>query len=157
MRASIKHYNPYKQMLTRVVWKKNVEGFITSCSTCQQSKYVPRAPLGLLKSIPPPNTVWEDVQWTSSPNLIILQHHRLPSFSLAMNCKLHSSKSITSSNEQSDRSGKPMPSIVFTCFCAFQTKELGNYLHCIEWIYNTSTHRTTGLTPFEVVYGRQPP
>lgn len=34
-----------------------VEDFVTSCNTCQQSKYITRAPLGLLQSIPPPTTV----------------------------------------------------------------------------------------------------
>jgi len=33
----------------------------------------------------------------------------------------------------------------------------GRYLMWADWSYNTSCHSTTGMTPFEVMYGRKPP
>jgi len=33
----------------------------------------------------------------------------------------------------------------------------GRYLLWVEWSYNTSCHSTTGLTPFEITFGRKPP
>lgn len=31
------------------------------------------------------------------------------------------------------------------------------YLHWAEWSYNTSIHTSTGLTPYQVIYGKPPP
>ncbi|MCI20349.1 retrotransposon protein, partial [Trifolium medium] len=36
-------------------------------------------------------------------------------------------------------------------------KEWGKYLHWAEWHYNTSVHIATGITPFQLVYGKPPP
>nr|KYP66317.1 Retrotransposable element Tf2 [Cajanus cajan] len=33
----------------------------------------------------------------------------------------------------------------------------GKYLHWAEWHYNSAKHTTTGITPYEVVYGQPPP
>ena len=33
----------------------------------------------------------------------------------------------------------------------------GQFLLWAEWSYNTSCHSSTGITPFEVIYGRKPP
>jgi hypothetical protein len=43
------------------------------------------------------------------------------------------------------------------CFVHNKPKQWGSYLHWAEWSYNTATHTATGLTPFQVVYGRTPP
>lgn len=43
------------------------------------------------------------------------------------------------------------------CFIADQPKTWLQWLHWTEFWYNTTYHETTGVTPFEVVYGRKPP
>jgi hypothetical protein len=43
------------------------------------------------------------------------------------------------------------------CFVHNEPKKWGDYLHWAEWHYNTSVHTSTGMTPFEVVYGKPPP
>jgi hypothetical protein len=43
------------------------------------------------------------------------------------------------------------------CFAHDKPTQWGQYLHWAEWHYNTAIHTTTGLTPFQVVYGRPPP
>lgn len=39
---------------------KDVKDFVSKCLSCQQTKYIPRLPLGLLQPIPPPSGIWED-------------------------------------------------------------------------------------------------
>jgi hypothetical protein len=43
------------------------------------------------------------------------------------------------------------------CFAHDKPTLWGQYLHWAEWHYNTAIHTSTGLTPFQVVYGRNPP
>lgn len=43
------------------------------------------------------------------------------------------------------------------CFVHEQPKLWGNFLHRVEWHYNTATHSSSGLTPFQIVYGKPPP
>jgi hypothetical protein len=43
------------------------------------------------------------------------------------------------------------------CFVHEKPKQWGQILHWAEWHYNTSVYSSTGLTPFQVVYGRPSP
>lgn len=43
------------------------------------------------------------------------------------------------------------------CSIADRPRTWLQWLHWAEYWYNTSYHETTGVTPFEVVYGRKPP
>lgn len=40
---------------------KDVASFVAQCKTCQQIKYIPSSPAGLLQAIQPPTQVWEDL------------------------------------------------------------------------------------------------
>lgn len=43
------------------------------------------------------------------------------------------------------------------CFTGDRPKDWMHWLSLAEWAYNTSTHTSTKLSPFEVVYGHPPP
>ncbi|KAL0535737.1 hypothetical protein IC582_030078 [Cucumis melo] len=43
------------------------------------------------------------------------------------------------------------------CFCNEKPKEWSKWLPWTEYWYNTTFQRSIGMTPFQVVYGRQPP
>ncbi|MCH81120.1 transposon Tf2-1 polyprotein [Trifolium medium] len=43
------------------------------------------------------------------------------------------------------------------CFVQDKPKQWGQFLHWAEWHYNTAIHTSTGLLPYQVVYGRAPP
>lgn len=40
---------------------KDIKDFVSNCLTCQQTKYVPQSPLGLLQPTPPSSGIWEDI------------------------------------------------------------------------------------------------
>ncbi|GAU31589.1 hypothetical protein TSUD_54120 [Trifolium subterraneum] len=43
------------------------------------------------------------------------------------------------------------------CFVHDKRKLWSQFLHWAEWHYNTTLHTSTGLSPYQVVYGRAPP
>lgn len=43
------------------------------------------------------------------------------------------------------------------CFASSRPRVWSQYLHWAEYWYNTSFHTPTKLTPFQIVYGREPP
>lgn len=43
------------------------------------------------------------------------------------------------------------------CFAHEQPKTWSKYLCWAEYSYNTSFHTSAGVTPFKIVYGRDPP
>ncbi|MCH91593.1 Ty3/gypsy retrotransposon protein, partial [Trifolium medium] len=43
------------------------------------------------------------------------------------------------------------------CFVHDKPTQWGQFLHWDEWHYNTAIHTSTGLSPFQIVYGRPPP
>lgn len=43
------------------------------------------------------------------------------------------------------------------CFSSDTPRQWNRWLAWAEYCYNTSTHSASGMTPFEVVYGRPPP
>jgi hypothetical protein len=45
----------------------------------------------------------------------------------------------------------------FSCFASEIQNQWAQWLPLDEWWYNTSYHTTTHMTPFEVVYGKNPP
>ena len=50
-----------------------------------------------------------------------------------------------------------MLGIVFALFCVDQPRSWSLWVPWAEFWYNTTFHESTGVSPFEVVYGRKPP
>jgi len=66
----------------------------------------------------------------------------------------------TSYHPQSDGQTEVMNRVVeqyLRCFIHVQPSTWHQYLALAEWSYNTSLHSSSGLTPFEIVYGKPPP
>jgi hypothetical protein len=47
--------------------------------------------------------------------------------------------------------------IYLRCFASERKNQWAQWLPLVEWWYTTSYHTTTRMTPFEVVYGKNPP
>jgi hypothetical protein len=43
------------------------------------------------------------------------------------------------------------------CFASERKHQWAQWLPLVEWWYNTSYHTTTCITPFEAIYGKNPP
>lgn len=41
--------------------KKQFEDFVTLCTICQRTKYLPRTPSACYSLVPTPSTIWEDI------------------------------------------------------------------------------------------------
>ncbi|MCI12394.1 retrotransposon protein, partial [Trifolium medium] len=43
------------------------------------------------------------------------------------------------------------------CFVHENPKQWGKFIHWAEWHYNTAIHTSTGVSPYQVVFGKPPP
>ncbi|KAH9671915.1 hypothetical protein KPL70_017529 [Citrus sinensis] len=146
-----------KKTLERVrrafYWKKmrrEVCKFVAECDTCQRNKAETIASPGLLQPLPIPELIWSDI----SMDFI----EGLP--------KSHGKKVImvvvdsTSYHLQTDGQTEIVNKCLeqyLRCMTGDKPKEWSKWLPLAEWWYNTSFHFSSKITPFEVVYGREPP
>lgn len=56
-----KTFNHLKQNFYWDGMHQDVLKHVSTCKTCQETKYLPSVPFGLLQPIPPPSAIWEDI------------------------------------------------------------------------------------------------
>lgn len=54
-------FNKFNQNIFWQGMQQDVATYVSSRKTCQQKKYLPAAPFGLVQPIPPPTAIWEDI------------------------------------------------------------------------------------------------
>ncbi|KAL8115725.1 hypothetical protein AgCh_022282 [Apium graveolens] len=155
------------------IWK-DVATFVQQCEVCQRQKVSQQALAGLLQPLPIPARIWEDISLDfieglpnsqrlhGFPGSIISDRDRifLNSFWKEL-FRLHNTeiKRSTSYHPQTDGQTEIVNKMLETylrCFVGGQPKSWSKWLHWAEFSYNTSSHMSTKLTPFKVVYGRDP-
>jgi hypothetical protein len=67
---------------------------------------------------------------------------------------------ITTYHPQTDGQNEVVKKCLETylsCFASARKNQWAQWLPLVEWWYNTSYHTATRMTPFEAVYGKNPP
>ncbi|CAJ2667925.1 unnamed protein product [Trifolium pratense] len=143
----------YRRLADNLYWigmQRQLRDFVRSCDTCQRQKYTATSPGGLIQPLPIPNGVWEDLSLdfisglpkSKSYEAILVVVDRLSKYSHFILLKHpYSAKTIAE---------------VFVNEIVRTTKDLG----CVDSMGRILVQHHVpcmGKTPFEVVYGRQPP
>ncbi|WVY92398.1 hypothetical protein V8G54_031486 [Vigna mungo] len=160
---------------------KFIKNYVQNCLVCQQAKTATTAPAGLLHPLPIPNLVWEDVAMdfiTGLPpshgyTVIMVVVDRLSKYAhfaglradysskvvadsfMTTVVKLHGTPKIIVSDQ--DKLVNKFLEMYLRCFTFDSPKEWYKLLPWAEYWYNTAYHTSIGMTPFRVVYGREPP
>ncbi|KAA0052082.1 ty3-gypsy retrotransposon protein [Cucumis melo var. makuwa] len=131
----------YKRVAGELYWdgmKADIKKHCEECLTCQRSKSLALSPSGLLVPLEIPQSIWSDISMDFVEGL--------PKFSgfeviLVVVDRL-----------------KVQPIILNrTAKLRLSTKEWVKWLPRAEYWYNTTFQWAIGMTPFQFVYGRQPP
>nr|GEV63184.1 Ty3/gypsy retrotransposon protein [Tanacetum cinerariifolium]GEV63232.1 Ty3/gypsy retrotransposon protein [Tanacetum cinerariifolium] len=161
--------------------RRDIHDYIRSCQICQRAKTSQLHPAGLLSPIPIPNQVWEDVAMdfmTGLPNsrgyTTIVKLHGIPRSIVSDRDKIFTSSfwshifklqgtSLNMSSAyhlQSDGQSEVLNKcleLYLRCFVSDNPKAWIEFLPWAEFWYNTAFQTSIGVTPFKVVYGRDPP
>ncbi|XP_019236013.1 PREDICTED: uncharacterized protein LOC109216327 [Nicotiana attenuata] len=167
--------------------RHDVKTFISSCPTCQQMKDVHHHPAGLLQSLSIPKQVFEEITMDfitflppsrGKTTILTVVHrlskyahfiplpatvsaitvaeafqelHRLQGTTLAMSTTYH-----PQTDGQSEALNKDVEQYLL-CYVADSPKYWVGMLPWAEYWYNTSFQTSAGMTPFQALYGRDPP
>ncbi|GKB51033.1 ty3-gypsy retrotransposon protein [Tanacetum coccineum] len=177
----------YARIATYFFWpgmRRDIHDYIRSCQICQRAKTSQLHPAGLLSPLPIPNQVWEDVAMdfiTCLPNSLatlfvqtIVKLHGIPRSIVSDRDKIFTSSfwshifklqgtSLNMSSAyhpQSDGQSEVLNKCLelYLRFFVFDNpKAWIDFLPWAEFWYNTAFQTSIGVTPFKVVYGRDPP
>ncbi|KAA0043665.1 Transposon Ty3-G Gag-Pol polyprotein [Cucumis melo var. makuwa] len=151
----------YKRVAGELYWdgmNADIKKHCEECLTCQRSKSLALSLAGLLVLLEIPQSIWSDISMdfveglskSSGFEVILVVVDKLST-------KLNKS---TVYHPQSDGQTEVVNRGVETylqCFCNEKPKEWVKWLPWAEYWYNTTFQRSIGMTPFQIVYGRQPP
>ncbi|KAD5961741.1 hypothetical protein E3N88_13214 [Mikania micrantha] len=155
----------WKRVASQFYWphlKKDVRVFVQQCLACQRQKYETLSPAGLLQPLPIPQQVWEDISLdfiTGLPNsnrldtimVVVDRLSKLSQTTLKMSTSYH-----PQTDGQTEVVNRCLEAYL-RCFAQEQPTKWSQFLSWAEFSYNTGYHTSTGMTPFLVVYGREPP
>ncbi|RVW68732.1 Transposon Tf2-2 polyprotein [Vitis vinifera] len=129
----------FKRLAQQFYWPsmyKNIQDYIQQCATCQKTKSETLTPAGLLQPLPIPCLVWDDI-------------------SLDFIDGLPSSQGKDSIMVVVDRL-RVFYHVGYSVEAKFSLPSSDGWTNGEYW-YNTTYHCSTGMTPFQALYGRLPP
>ncbi|KAD2393285.1 hypothetical protein E3N88_40262 [Mikania micrantha] len=129
-----------KKISSHFYWPKlaaDVRLFVQNCQVCQRNKYETLSPAWLLQPLPIPEQIWEDLSMDFIVGLP--PSNRMDTIPVVIDRLSKYAHFLPLSHPFTAKT-------VATIFC----KE-------IEYSYNTGFHSATRSTPFNVVFGRDPP
>ncbi|XP_010262237.1 PREDICTED: uncharacterized protein LOC104600803 [Nelumbo nucifera] len=124
--------------------KAAMRDFIQNCSMCQQQKWENLHPAGLLQPLSLPTQIWADI---SMDFIEGLPKGTTLAFSSAYHPQTDGQTEVVNRTIE----------MYLRCFVGDQPRRWVEYLPWAEYCYSTSYHSSLGMTPFRVVYGRDPP
>ncbi|WVZ14637.1 hypothetical protein V8G54_012203 [Vigna mungo] len=154
------------------------------CTVCQQAKTSTTLPAGLLQPLPNPHQIWEDITMEFivglppsegftvifvivdrlskyahfAPLKFDLNNKKVVEVFLSTVVKLHGfPNSIVSDRTRSSLVVNKCLEMYLRCFTYETPKAWLKFLPWAEYWCNTSYHHNTQMTPFRIVYGRDPP
>ena len=88
---------------------------------------------------------------------VFLSHFWCELFGLAGTKLRQSSAYHSQTDGQTEVVNRRSVEAYLRCFCSERPKEWIDWLHWVQYWYNTTSHCSIGITPFQAVYGRLPP
>ncbi|GJV00617.1 ty3-gypsy retrotransposon protein [Tanacetum coccineum] len=176
------HYGALKTQRRKakeVYWvgmKKDIEKLVAECDICQWQKYSTMAPNGLLQPLNLPTRVWAEITMDFIDGLpksegctvilvvvdrlvnrdrVFLSHFWRELFKL-QGTNLKRSSYHPQTDGQSEVVNRSVETYL-RCFASDTPKQWARWLSWAEYWYNTSYHTSMNMTPFKVLYGRDPP
>ncbi|KAH9657611.1 hypothetical protein KPL70_023155 [Citrus sinensis] len=161
-------------------WKRmqrEICSFVAACDNCQRNKHENVLSPGLLQPLPIPEHNWTDISMdfieglpkSSGKQIIFVVVDRLSKYAHFMPLS-HPYTALDVAQLFLDNVYKlhGLPNSItevvnkcleqyLRCMVGDRPKEWVKWLPLAEWWYNTSSHLSTRMTPFEAVYGRPPP
>ncbi|GJR89881.1 putative CCCH-type zinc finger family protein [Tanacetum coccineum] len=157
---------------------------VSECGTCQRNKYSNLVPAGLLQPLNLLEQIWEELSMdfinglpkSKGYSVIMVVVDRLSKSALFIPLKHPYTAALvavefirgigtqlkrsTAYHPQTDGQTEVVNHSLETylrCFSSSKPKQWVKWLPCAEYWYNTSFHSSIGMTPFKVLYERDPP
>nr|GEW03432.1 putative mitochondrial protein [Tanacetum cinerariifolium] len=166
--------------------KKDIEKLVTECDICQRTKYSTMAPNGLLQPLNFPTRVWAEITMDFIDGLpkskgymvILVVVDRLSKYAHFVPLRHpYTTKTVAAAflrevlqgtNLKMSSSYHPLTNgqlevvnrsveTYLRCFASDTPKQWARWLSWVEYWYNTSYHTSMNITPFKLLYGRDPP
>nr|GEY20226.1 hypothetical protein [Tanacetum cinerariifolium] len=175
----------YQRLSREFYWvgmSQDVAKMVAECDVCQRNKHSNLSHVGLLQPLSLPQRIWEDLtidiidglpklsgysvilvvvdRLNKSAHFVSLKHPytaaSVATIFIREIVRLHG----TAYHPQTDGQTEVVNwshETYLRCFALTRPKEWAKWLPWVEYWYNTSYHLTIRMTPFKILYGRDPP